>query len=125
MIMAKSFFLMISIIVRVFFMKLLVSQLLNKMGLLRGSINIFSMCFVFQAKIPNIFWSYSIKLVVHLINRLPIPFLNNRSPYELVYSIKPDFSNLKVFCCLAYASSTITRRTKLDFRSLKMCFSWL
>jgi len=69
---------------------------------------------LFQAKIPNIFWSYSLKLVVHLINRLPTPFLNNRSPYELVYSIKPDLSNLKVFGCLAYASSVTTGRTKLD-----------
>jgi len=76
---------------------------------------------LFPAKIPNILWSYSLKLVVHLINMLPTPFLNNRSPYELVYSIKPDFSNLKVFCCLAYASSATTKRTKLDSWSLK-CF---
>ena len=53
---------------------------------------------------------------------LPIPFLSNQSPYELVYSTKPDFSNLKVFCCLTYASSTNTRRTKLDSRSLKCVF---
>jgi len=52
-IMEKSFFLMISIIVRVFSKKLLVSQLLNKTRLLRGSTNIFSMCvvlFFFQKK---------------------------------------------------------------------------
>ena len=77
---------------------------------------------LFQEKIRNIFWSYSLKLVVHLINRLPAPFLNNQSPYELVYSIKPDFSNPNVFCCLAYASSATTRRTKLDSRSLKCVF---
>ena len=34
---------------------------------------------LFQAKIPNIFLSYSLKLVVHLINRLPTHFLNNQS----------------------------------------------
>ena len=77
---------------------------------------------LFQAKIPNIFWSYSLKLVVHLINRLPTPFLSNQSPYELVYSTKPNFSNLKVFGCLAYASSANTRRTKLDSQSLKCVF---
>jgi len=52
-IMANNFFLMISIIVRVFFMKLLMLQLLNKTRLLRGSINIFSMCvmlFFFKQK---------------------------------------------------------------------------
>jgi len=77
---------------------------------------------LFQAKIPNILWSYSLKLVVHLINRLPTPFLSNQSPYELVYSTKPEFSNLKVFGCLAYASSANTGRTKLDSRSLKCVF---
>jgi len=77
---------------------------------------------LFQAKIPNIFWSYSLKLVVHLINRLPTPFLSNQSPYELVYSTKPDFSNLKVFGCLAYTSSANIGKTKLDFRSLKCVF---
>ena len=61
----------------------------------------------FQAKLPNIFWSYSLKLVVHLINRLPTPFLNNQSPYELVYFTKLDFSNLKVFGCLACANSPL------------------
>ena len=61
-------------------------------------------------------------MAVHFINRLPTPFLNNRSPYELVYSIKPDFSNLKVFGCLTYASFATTRRTKLDSRSLKCVF---
>jgi len=40
----------------------------------------------------------------------------------LVYSTKSDFSNLKVFCCLAYTSSANTRRTKLDSRSLKCVF---
>jgi len=97
--MLKSFFLIIFIIVRVFFIKLHVLQLLNKTGLLRGNINIFSMCvvlFFFQAKIPNTFWSYSLKLVVHLINRLPTPFVNNQSLYELVYSTKPNFPNLKL-----------------------------
>jgi len=77
---------------------------------------------LFQAKISNIFWSYSLKLVVHLINRLPAPFLSNQSPYELVYSTKPDFSYLKVFGCLACASSANTRRTKLDSRNLKCVF---
>jgi len=77
---------------------------------------------LFQAKIPNIFWSYSLKLVVHLINRLPTPFLSNQSPYELVYSTKPDFSNIKFFGCLAYASSANIGRTKLDSQSLKCVF---
>jgi len=98
-IMVKSFFLIIFIITRVFFMKLHMLQLLNKTGLLRGSINIFLMCVCssFPVKILNIFWSYSLKLVVYLINRLPIPFLSNQSLYELVYSTKPKFSNLIFF----------------------------
>ena len=60
---------------------------------------------LFQSKVLNVFWSYSIKLVVHIINRLPTPFLQNISPYEKIHSIKPDFANLKVFGCLSYSSS--------------------
>ena len=67
---------MISIIVRVFFMKLLVSQLLNKTGFLRESINIFSMCvvlFFFKQKYQT--FSGSIRLNWLFISLIGYPLL--------------------------------------------------
>jgi len=54
----------------------------------------------FQAHMINILWSYSLNLTVHIINRLPTPILQNKSPYELVHLIQPDFTNLIVSGCL-------------------------
>nr|KYP60509.1 Retrovirus-related Pol polyprotein from transposon TNT 1-94 [Cajanus cajan] len=77
---------------------------------------------LFQSKIPNIFWSFVMKHVVHLINRLPTPFLKLKSPYEMVFNMKPDLSILKVFGCLAFASTLTTGRTKLAPRASKCIF---
>jgi len=74
---------------------------------------------LFQAKIPNIFGSHSLKLV-RIMNKLYTPFLKNKSPCELVYC--PNFYNLKVFCCLSYICTTTLDHTKLGFRSLKCVF---
>nr|KYP38032.1 Retrovirus-related Pol polyprotein from transposon TNT 1-94 [Cajanus cajan] len=74
---------------------------------------------LFQSKIPNIFWSFAMKHVVHLINRLPTPFLKLKSPYEMVFNMKPNLFILKVFGCLAFASTLTTGRTKLAPRASK------
>ena len=128
-IMTNSFFLMISIIVRVFSWNFMCRNPLTKRNCWEeaSTSSLFNVChdLFFQEETTNIFWSYSLKLVVHLLNRLPSPFLDNQSRYEFVYSIKPDFSNLKVFSCLAYASSTSIGRTKLDSRNWKCVFPWL
>jgi len=89
--MAKSLSLMIFTLTNVFCMKLLMLLPLNN---IRGNINTFLM-FVepsfFQTKVPNIYWSHSIKLAVHIINKLPTHFLDNKSPYKMDYSTKLDF----------------------------------
>jgi hypothetical protein len=57
-----------------------------------------------QAKFPIHIWGLSLMAVTYLINRLPTPTLNQKSPYEVLYNIPPDLTNLKLIGCQAFAS---------------------
>jgi hypothetical protein len=52
---------------------------------------------LFQAKLPNYFWNYAIQHATFLINRIPTPVLNNKSPFEVLHKTLPDLEQLKVF----------------------------
>lgn len=77
---------------------------------------------LFHSKLPTIFWSYAVCHAVHLINRLPTPILQHKSPFEILYGTPPTFMDLKVFGCLTYASTLTQNRTKLDSRARKCIF---
>lgn len=74
---------------------------------------------LFQAKLPKIFWSYAVVHVVHLINRLPSPVLQNKNPFEMLFHEPPTLLNLKVFGSLCFSSTLDNNRTKLDPRANK------
>jgi hypothetical protein len=77
---------------------------------------------LFQANLPKTFWSYAVQHATYLINRIPSTVLKNKSPYELLYKEKPQIEHLKVFGSLAYASTLLTHRGKLDPRARKCLF---
>ena len=60
---------------------------------------------MFQSKIPTNFWSYAIKHAIFLINCIPSLIISYKTPFELLYKTHPDFSMIKVFGCLCYAST--------------------
>ncbi|KAK2437637.1 putative mitochondrial protein [Trifolium repens] len=77
---------------------------------------------LFQSNLPKIFWAHAVAHAVHIINRLPTPFLSQKSPFQMLYDILPDLNNLKVFGSLAFASTLQSNRHKFDSRSRK-CIS--
>jgi len=76
----------------------------------------------FQSHIPTNFWHFSIQQAVHIINRIPTPLLQNKSPYECLHQQPPSLIHLKVFGCLAFASTVQSHRTKFDSRARKSVF---
>ncbi|CAL1404860.1 unnamed protein product [Linum trigynum] len=75
-----------------------------------------------QSGMPVSFWSHFVLHAAYLINRIPTPILSNKSPFECLYGIPPDYSNLKVFGCMAYATDLNEHKGKLDPRAKRAAF---
>ena len=74
----------------------------------------------FHSRVPIQFWADCVTTTTFLMNRTPSHLLQNKSPYELLYHTKVDYSFLKVFGCLAFASTLAHNRTKFQPRA-RMC----
>ena len=70
------------------------------------------------ARLPEDLWPLAIEHAAYLLNRRPIKSLSWMSPYEKVFGIKPDLSNLRIFGCKAYRRlSQIPKLDKLEPRA--------
>lgn len=74
----------------------------------------------FQTRIPIHFWTECVMTARYLINRTPSPILKHKTPYEILYGVPADYSTLRVFGCLRFASTLTTHRDKFQPRA-KLC----
>lgn len=76
----------------------------------------------FQANLPLHLWGDCVLTSVHLINRLPTPLLNGKTPYEALYKKEPDYDNLRVFGCLAIGYNPTISTDKFAARGIPCVF---
>ncbi|CAN1221479.1 Retrovirus-related Pol polyprotein from transposon TNT 1-94 [Linum grandiflorum] len=75
-----------------------------------------------QSRVPAPFWVEAIRTVTYLVNRQPTPTLGNISPFEILYSRRPDYSRLRVFGCTCYVLLPKKDRTKLSAKTVRCVF---
>lgn len=59
---------------------------------------------------------------MYIINRTPTPLLDNKTPFEILFKSKPNYTHLKVFGCLAFATTLVNGKHKFDPRARRCIF---
>ncbi|PHT81584.1 hypothetical protein T459_14599 [Capsicum annuum] len=72
--------------------------------------------------LPRELWAEAIQCGCHVTNRLPHCLGTQKSPFELLYSQKPNMNYFWVFGSTCYVHVPITNRTKLDPKERKCIF---
>ena len=87
----------------------------------RKHMHIVETCFTLlaQAKMPLKYWQEAFTHVVFIINRLVSPVTGNKTPFELLYSLKPDYSQVKVFGRECFPYLRPYNKHKFDFHTSK------
>lgn len=77
----------------------------------------------FQASLPISFWGDCLLTATFLINKMTLSCLHGKSPHKILLNSVPDYSRLKVFGSLCYASSILAKqRDKFSPRAIKCVF---
>ncbi|KAI0527296.1 hypothetical protein KFK09_002895 [Dendrobium nobile] len=74
------------------------------------------------ASIPHHFWHEEVTTAVYLINRLPSPTINRKSPIQLMFNKDPDYDNLRTFGCACFPCLPPHTSTKLQPNSVLCVF---
>jgi histone deacetylase 1/2 len=55
-----------------------------------------------HSNLPMIYWEDAFQTATYIINRLPTPVLNQKSPFEILYNKIPDYRFMRVFGCACW-----------------------
>ncbi|WZY99772.1 hypothetical protein YC2023_072101 [Brassica napus] len=77
---------------------------------------------MFQANVPERFWSDAVSTACYLINRMPTKVLKDQARFEVLNKRKPSLEYMRVFGCLCYVLVPGELRNKLEARSRKAMF---
>ena len=75
-----------------------------------------------QAKMPLKYWQEAFTYAVYIINKLVSHVVGIKTPFELPYSSKPDYSQIKVFGCECFPYLRPYNKHKFDFHTFKCVF---
>lgn len=71
-----------------------------------------------HASLPTQFWGDCILAATYLINKMPMPNLNWKYPFEMLYDKPPSYANLKTIGCLCFADVTKPHKDKFESRAI-------
>ena len=73
---------------------------------------------ILSSKLPHKFWPFCVETATYLYNRSPHSYLQEKTPFEMVFCKKPNLEHLKVFGCLAlYQSNEKIKKQSLAPRN--------
>ncbi|TXG61259.1 hypothetical protein EZV62_012622 [Acer yangbiense] len=75
-----------------------------------------------HANLPLRFWAKAFETATFLINNLPSSVLNFMSPFEKLFSRKPNYAFLKTFGCSCFPYLRYYSKHKFDIHSAKCIF---
>ncbi|PKU75693.1 Retrovirus-related Pol polyprotein from transposon TNT 1-94 [Dendrobium catenatum] len=75
-----------------------------------------------RASMPFQYWPEATSTAVYLINRMPSPNTQDKSPLHLLFNTTPDYTHLRVFGCACFPLLPSHSRTKFDPKSKSHVF---
>ncbi|KAD0286868.1 hypothetical protein E3N88_44505 [Mikania micrantha] len=77
---------------------------------------------LFNSNAPANLWVDAFTSATYIINRLPTPLLNYRSPFEVLYGNAPTYAHFRVFGCRVFPYLRDYAKNKLSPRSASCIF---
>jgi hypothetical protein len=75
-----------------------------------------------RAFMPLKFWDEAFLAATFLINRTLSKVINFQTPIERLFSVKPQYSSLRIFSCACWPNLRPYNQHKLEFRSKECAF---